>query len=139
VNEKTAKRVLDSQAMLALLWNEEHAAQVDRVLERGEPWMTLVNLGEVAYMVERRQGAAEADAIWANLLADDHADGRMIRFLDVDPRLARRAASIKAHGGISYADSFAAAAAERLDCPVLTGDREFEVAEKLGIAVDWLR
>lgn len=100
--------------------------------------MTLINLGEVAYIVEREQGADAANAVWANFLADNHPDGRVIRFLDVDAPLVRRAAAIKAGGGISYADCFAAAAAERLGCPVLTGDPEFAKAEKLGIAVDWL-
>jgi predicted nucleic acid-binding protein len=139
VNEKTetARRVLDSHAVLALLWNEQHAATVERVIENGEPWMTLVNLGEVAYIVERRQGGAAADAVWADLIADDHTDGKTIRFLDLDAKLVRRAAAIKVQGGISYADCFAAAAAERLGCPVLTGDPEFAKAEKLGIAVDW--
>jgi hypothetical protein len=39
---------------------------------------------------------------------------------------------------MSYADCFAAAAAARLDCPVLTGDPEFAAAEEAGIRVDWL-
>jgi hypothetical protein len=50
----------------------------------------------------------------------------------------REAASLKSRGGMSYADCFAAAAAYLLDCPVLTGDREFTVAEAAGIAVEWL-
>ncbi|MGI8824818.1 MAG: PIN domain-containing protein [Chloroflexota bacterium] len=50
----------------------------------------------------------------------------------------RRAASLKATGGLSYADCYAAAAAALLDCPVLTGDPEFVAAEKVGIAVSWL-
>ena len=52
--------------------------------------------------------------------------------------LVRRAAAIKARGGISYADAFAAAAASVLDCPVLTGDPEFRVAEEAGVTVRWL-
>jgi predicted nucleic acid-binding protein len=138
-NEKSARRVFDTHAVVALLYGEAPAPKVRRVFEHGEPWMTLVNLGEVAYIVERRQGADAADAVWANLLGHDQTDRAPIRILHVDAALARRAATIKAHGGISYADCFAAAAAERLDCPVLTGDPEFRVAEKLGIAVDWLR
>jgi predicted nucleic acid-binding protein len=48
------------------------------------------------------------------------------------------AASLKATGGLSYADCFAAAAAAILNCPVLTGDKEFAVAEGAGISVEWL-
>lgn len=140
MSEKTgSRRVLDSHAVLTLLRDEPHAATVERAINDGEAWMTLVNLGEVAYIVERRQGRAYADEIWSNLLTPDHGDHVPIRILDLDAALARRAASIKSHGGISYADAFAAAAAERLGCPVLTGDPEFTVAEQLGIAVDWLR
>jgi hypothetical protein len=39
---------------------------------------------------------------------------------------------------MSYADAFAAGAASVLGCPVLTGDQEFRVAEKVGVAVRWL-
>lgn len=134
VPPKTARRVLDSHALLALLQAEPHADAVVDALEHGEPWMTLVNLGEVAYIIERERGAAAADTVWANLLADDSR----LRVVPADAPLVRRAASLKARGGMSYADCFAAAAAERLDCPVLTGDPEFAAAEAAGIAVEWL-
>ncbi|MDA8285015.1 MAG: hypothetical protein M0Z62_08100 [Actinomycetota bacterium] len=50
----------------------------------------------------------------------------------------RRAAAIKARGGLGYADAFTASAASVLDCPILTGDLEFRVAEELGMRVRWL-
>ena len=141
MNEKTeiSTRVLDTHAVMAFLWDEPHAAAVEQIIDRGDAWMTLINLGEVAYIVERRDGREAANAAWANLIADDHANGKVIRFLDIDAKLIRRAATLKAGGGLSYADCFAAAAAERLDCPVMTGDPEFARVEELGIAVDWLR
>ncbi|HEX8917664.1 MAG TPA: hypothetical protein VF898_04130 [Chloroflexota bacterium] len=43
----------------------------------------------------------------------------------MDDALVRRAASLMAAGGLSYADCFAAAAADLLSCPTLTGDSEF--------------
>lgn len=135
---KTLKRVLDSHAVLALLENETGADEVAGVLADGEPWMTLVNLGEVAYIIERERGSDAADVVWANLTATDGLPGPTIRFLDVDEALVRQAASLKARGGMSYADCFAAAAASRLACPVMTGDPEFEVAEQVGIEVHWL-
>jgi predicted nucleic acid-binding protein len=101
--------------------------------------MTLVNLGEVTYILERRRGKVIADEVFADLLAGERPRGRPpIRWLPVNEGLVRRAASLKALGGLSYADCFAAAAATILDCPVLTGDPEFAVAERAGIAVNWL-
>lgn len=101
--------------------------------------MTLVNLGEVAYIVERARGRAAGDTVFANLLANERpGGGKPIRWLAVDETLVRHAASLKASGGLSYADCFAAASAAILDCPVLTGDPEFAAVERAGIAVQWL-
>jgi predicted nucleic acid-binding protein len=48
------------------------------------------------------------------------------------------AGELKARGGISYADCFAAALAIEKNAPLLTGDREFEqVADKVRIV--WLK
>jgi PIN domain nuclease of toxin-antitoxin system len=136
---KRAERVvLDTFAMLAFLTDEPGAQRVADVLTAGEPWMTLVNLGEVTYVVERQQGKAAADDVFANLLAPERPGGVAIRWYPVDAGLVRRAASLKAAGGLSYADCFAAAAAGVLGCPVLTGDPEFAAAEKTGIQVEWL-
>jgi predicted nucleic acid-binding protein len=38
---------------------------------------------------------------------------------------------------MSYADAFAVALAQELDAPVLTGDPEFRVVERL-VQVDWI-
>ena len=130
--------VLDAHAVLAFLGDEPGAQDVAEVLRTGERWMTLVGLGEVAYFVERSAGVAAADEIWANLRAEERAGGMPIQWLEVDDTLVRRAASIKARGGLSYADAFAAAAAAILDCPVLTGDPEFHAAEQGGVTVRWL-
>lgn len=131
--------VLDSFAVLALLAGEASGKRVAEILMKDDPWMTLVNLGEVTYVVERTQGKAVADRVFADLLATERPDDSVpIQFLPVDEHLVRRAASLKANGGLSYADCFAAAAAWILDCPVLTGDPEFVIAERAGIKVDWL-
>jgi PIN domain nuclease of toxin-antitoxin system len=140
VTERTAERlVLDSHAILAFLEGEPEGQRVADVLTNGEPWMTLVNLGEAVYIVERNRGTAAADDVYALLLAAERPGGGVpIRWLPVDPALVRRAASLKAVGGLSYADCFAAAAAATLGCPVLTGDPEFSAAERAGIRVAWL-
>lgn len=136
---KMAERiVLDAHAMLAFLGDEPGAQEVGQILSTGEPWMTLVALGEVAYILERSAGVAAADEVWANLRAEERAGGVPVAWLEVDDTLVRRAASIKARGGLSYADAFAVAAAAVLDCPILTGDPEFRVAEQTGVTVRWL-
>jgi PIN domain nuclease of toxin-antitoxin system len=130
--------VLDAHAVLVFLSEEPGWAEVEEILRSGDPWMTLVNLGEVAYILERASGAGAADEVWANLRAESRPGGVPVRWIDVDDTLVRRAAAIKAHGGLSYADAFAAGAAAVLDCPVLTGDPAFRMAEELGVTVRWL-
>jgi len=130
--------VLDAFSVLAYLGGEPGADEVLALLQKGEPWMTLIGLGDVAYIIERTQGAEAAREVWANLRAEERPDGVPIRWLPIDDGLVQRAASIKARGGLSYADAFSAAAAAELGCAVLTGDREFAVVEQLGIQVRWL-
>jgi PIN domain nuclease of toxin-antitoxin system len=130
--------VLDAHAVLVFLGEEPGWDEVEELLRAGEPWMTLVNLGEVAYVLERASDGGAADEVWANLRAESRPRGVPIRWIEVDDTLVRRAAAIRAKGGLSYADAFAAGAASVLDCPVLTGDPEFRVAEELGVTVRWL-
>jgi len=133
--------VLDAGAVLALVQNEPGADAVDALLQSGNVWMNLVNLGEATYIVERKRGERQADRLFAELTSDRPPDGRApIRWLDVDPRLVRQAARLKASGGLSYADAFAAATAKLLGAEVLVcrDDEEFRVAEGLGIRVRWI-
>ncbi|HVA20545.1 MAG TPA: PIN domain-containing protein [Candidatus Micrarchaeia archaeon] len=133
------RRVLDSHAILVALEREPGWERVRAVLRDGEPWMTLVNVGEVVYIVERNSGRVPADAVFADLLAEERPDDSpAIRFVPIDRGLVRSAASLKAGGGLSYADAFAAAGARQLGCPVLTGDPEFRSAQRAGVDVEWL-
>ncbi|MHB1576867.1 MAG: PIN domain-containing protein [Candidatus Dormibacteria bacterium] len=112
--------------------------EVEEILRTGEPGITLVNLAEVAYILERTSGAGAADEVWANLSAESRPGGVPVCWIDINDTLVRRAAAIKMRDGMSYADAFAAPAASVLDCPVLTGDPEFRVAEEAGVIVRWL-
>ena len=57
----------------------------------------------------------------------------------IDEELLLTAAGLKAKYPVSYADSFAAALAMINNCPLLTGDPEFEPLEKQGIVtIEWL-
>ena len=66
MSAKTAERfVLDTFAVLAFLEGEPAAQRVAGVLSGGEPWMTLINLGEVTNIVERARGKAAADTVFS--------------------------------------------------------------------------
>ncbi len=109
--------VLDSWAVLLLLESGPNAGKVNAAIYSGDAIMSWVNLGEVDYIVRRRHGAAEADAVVADVRAK----------VDVklpDMATFRDAARIKAAVAMSYAGAFAAATAARYRAPVLTGEPE---------------
>jgi predicted nucleic acid-binding protein len=128
--------VLDSFALMALFQEEPGAAKVQELLEGAaggehELYMSVVNLGEVAYTVENRRGLEASQEV---LAANDQLP---IAIVDVDQELALRAARLKATTGIGYADCFAAALAQRLGAAVVTGDPDFRQVEHL-VDIDWL-
>ena len=69
--------------------------------------MTWVNLGEVAYIVERRWGIHRLHQVLSTL------EATAVEVMPVERELALAAAHIKAKHPLAYADAFAAALAER--------------------------
>jgi predicted nucleic acid-binding protein len=133
---KKPRYVLDSYALLAYLRAEPGGDEVRSLLEEAqtgqvETYLSLINLGEVVYIVERRMGTAVA----AEVIEKVHSLPVLIT--DVDEERVLGAAHIKANHIISYADAFAAALAKELDAPVVTGDPEFEKVEPV-VQVFWL-
>jgi len=109
---------LDSWAVLAWLDGEEPAASiVQRDFEKERPCMSWLNLGEVAYQIERRHGTAEAAEVIRRLRAALLLD-------DVTPERVLAAAHLKAEHPIAFADCFAAATATAHGATLLTGDPE---------------
>jgi predicted nucleic acid-binding protein len=109
---------LDSWAVLAWLEGEEPAATVVQEAFAGErPWMSWLNLGEVAYQLERRHGSDEAALVVGRMRAALALD-------DVTPQRVLAAAHMKAAHPIAFADCFAAATAAARDATLLTGDPE---------------
>jgi predicted nucleic acid-binding protein len=109
---------LDSWAILAWLDGDEPAASaVQSAFEAGRPWMSWLNLGEVAYLLERRQGLEEAARVVGRLRASLALD-------DVTPARVLAAARLKAVHAIAFADCFAAASAAARGATLLTGDPE---------------
>jgi predicted nucleic acid-binding protein len=95
----------------------EPAAERARALMRRGMAMSSINLGEVYYALVKSHGSAVADDRTA-------AVRRVIRVENPDWPLVVAAARLKAGGGISYADAFCVATAQRHDAPLYTGDPE---------------
>lgn len=109
---------LDSWAVLAWLDGDEPAAAaIQDAFEAERPWMSWLNVGEVAYQLERRHGAGEAAVVVRRLRAAVALD-------DVTAERVLAAAHIKAEHPIAFADCFAAATAAARDATLLTGDPE---------------
>lgn len=128
--------VLDSYALLAHIQDEPGAAEVEAVLEQAatsqaQVFVSLINLGETLYHLERRRGV-EYVPEYLNLF-----EQLPLTVIEVTRERVYHASHLKARHPISYADAFAAALAQELDAALLTGDPEFR---KLAadLRVQWL-
>jgi len=133
---KPSAIVLDSWSVIAYLEDESSAERVEDILtnahERKIPLITtVVNAGEIWYILARKTSIAEADQSLVELR-------RMgIEFVEADWKLARAAAGFKARYKMSYADCFAAALAQERKAEVVTGDPEFKQVER-EVKVRWI-
>lgn len=128
--------VFDSYALLALFAEETGADAVAAILNdpNSEVRISAINAGEVYYILLRRRGLEAARRVERMLFQQPGLDV-------VEPtwERVRAAATLKADGGLSFADAFAAALAGELSAPLVTGDREFEHLERAGaVRVIWL-
>ncbi|HSJ58420.1 MAG TPA: PIN domain-containing protein [Anaerolineae bacterium] len=128
--------VLDSFAMLALLGNEPGSDDVADLLRRAKAdqvraLMTWVNVGEVAYIIERRWGVERSQVALAMM------EATALEMVAVGRDLAVAAAHIKASHAIAYADAFAAALAQESAATLVTGDPEFKLLENV-LKIEWL-
>lgn len=129
--------ILDAWAVLAHLENEPGAERVREVMESAENdectlGMSLINLGEVAYITERERGITKVHDVLATLRS------LPVTMLPADERVVLTAAHIKANNRLSYADAFAAATAKLWKGVLLTGAPEFKVLAGGEIVVEWL-
>jgi ribonuclease VapC len=125
--------VLDSYAILALLRDEQGAERVKAVLREAQAGQAqaAMNLGEVAYIVERRWGQTRLRDVLAYLTAVP------LQIIEAAYPQTLAAAHLKANYPLSYADAFAAALAQELDATLLTADPEFTAVAHL-IQIEWL-
>jgi ribonuclease VapC len=128
--------VLDSWSVLAYLEDEPAGQRVADLIaeahEDGVPIrMTVVNAGEVWYILAREASIADADQSISELR------GLGIEFVEVNWKLTHEAAGFKAKYKMSYADCFAAALAKDLKADLVTGDREFKQVEG-EVKIQWM-
>lgn len=93
--------------------------------------MTWVNVGEVAYIVERRWGKERLHQVLAIL------EGTALEVVPVGRELALAEAHFKAEHPLAYADAFAAALAAKAEATLVTGDPEFRLLKDT-IRIHWL-
>jgi len=130
------KQLLDTFAVLAWLQDEPSASAVESILQDAkrdgaELLMTLINLGELYYILRRSLSAVETRALLDMIL------DLPVRAIPVSEDLVWEAAEIKARNPLSYADCFAVAAARREGAALVTGDPEFRRVEGL-VQIHWL-
>jgi predicted nucleic acid-binding protein len=126
----------DSFAILALLGDEGGSAQVVEILQKAQEGqvrvlMTWVNVGEVAYIVERRWGKDRVAQVLGTL------EATTIEIVPIGRALTLAAAHIKAEHPLAYADAFAAALAEQERATLVTGDPEFETLQDR-LSIQWI-
>src|SRR6185503_19711708 len=129
--------VLDSWAIMSYLGGEPSAEKVADIMadahEEDIPLlMTVVNAGEVWYILAREVSVAEADSSIRQLRQLG------IKLVDADWELAHDAAVFKSKHKMSFADCFAAALAQNKTGVLLTGDPEFKQVGTQ-IAINWLK
>jgi len=129
--------VLDSFALLAYLQDEPVASRIEKLLENAGKetcrlFLSMINLGELLYVTERRGGVAKAQDTLALIRQ------LPIEILSVDEQTVFAAAHLKASHAISYADCFAVVAAMQENAIIITGHPEFQSVEII-VKVEWLQ
>ena len=129
-------KVLDAQALMCYLEKEPGYEKVQELLTKSlhnqhHLWMTVINWGEVYYIIYREYGQDKAQEI-AQLI-----ETFPIKLIPIDLKLAKEAALLKAAYPISYADCFAAALAKIHKLELVTGDPEFKNLKNM-IKILWI-
>ena len=128
--------VLDSWAILAYLGDETSAQEVADLIasaheNRTPMYLSIVNAGEVWYILAREISETKADSAVSDLI------GLGIELIGVDWPMTRIAGTFKARFRMSYADCFAAALAMDRKSDLVTGDKEFKQVER-EVSIHWL-
>lgn len=128
--------VLDAWSVLAYLENESASEKIANLItdahESGIPLvMSVVNAGEVWYIIAREISETEADQSIAEMR---HLG---VELVDVNWNVTLLAARFKSKCKMSFADCYAAALAKENSAVLVTGDREFKQVEDQ-IKINWV-
>jgi ribonuclease VapC len=110
--------IVDTSALLAVLFDEPRAREVARLMDGAELHMSTVNLAEALILLVDRQPALAA-SITSQVL------GGPIEFVSPTVEHAQIAAEARARFPLNLGDCFAYALARTEDQPLLTLDRDF--------------
>jgi ribonuclease VapC len=129
--------VLDTWSVVAYFEDEPSGEQVaDLIVDAQESGaslaMSVVNAGELWYLMARRASEADANECVIELRQLG------IQLVEIDWNLAQAAARFKSKYRMSYADCFAAALAKRTKAELVTGDPDFNQMER-EIRIVWLK
>ena len=132
-----ANTVFDSSAVLALLFDEPAAEQVEQLLSQAvdqgrEVYISAVNWTEVLYRVRYIQGDAGVKA------ARQFEHETTLSVVDADRELAEIAAELKASYRLSIGDAYCAALAKHMKAVLVTGDQELKPLESQLKKIVWL-
>ncbi len=134
--KKVQRYIFDSYSIISYLEGEEGAQKVSQIIKQAlfyniEILMSVINWGEVYYIVLREQGEEAAELYLKTI------SRYPIKIVEVDKSLTLEAAKLKAKNRMSYADAFAAALAKVQKAKLVTGDKEFKSLEG-EIKVFWI-
>lgn len=127
--------VLDAWSIMAYFEDEPAGEKVEELIGDAHEneislMMSVVNVGEVWYILAREVSVEEADSSVTELRQLG------VEFVDADWDLTQEAARIKSKHKMSFADCFAAAIAKENKAELVTGDQEFKQVEE--IKVHWV-
>ena len=122
--------VLDTSALLALRSDEPGANRIEALLSQPKKnqcrlFASFMSKMEVLYTVWRGEG--EDAARHALRLMDSFA----VQWVSCEPSILEIASQIKAHGGLSVADSWIGATAIAYDATLVHKDPEFEAFKEI--------
>ncbi|HTX79935.1 MAG TPA: type II toxin-antitoxin system VapC family toxin [Longilinea sp.] len=128
--------VLDSWSIIAYLDDEPSGRKIaDLIADANEQeipiYMSVVNAGEVWYIIAREISEKDADDSVKQL------HQLRIQLKDADWDLTQEAARFKSQHKMSYADCFAGALAKTMKADLVTGDKEFKAIED-AVTIQWV-
>ena len=129
-------RVLDSWAILEWISGRQPTTELvgkllaDAELGQARLLMSAINVGEVYYFLKKNHSYDLAES-WRESSSTLPATIEVPTAEDI-----WSAASLKGRFAIAYADAFAAALAQKYNCPLVTGDPELRQVDQLEL--DWI-